>query len=281
MTSRYTGQAIALLTRHGKERVIAPVLEPVLGCSIHHVGDFDTDQLGSFTLDIPRAGDQLDTARRKARIGMELAGLPVGIASEGSFGADPIMGILSWNIEIVLLIDDRLDLEIIGLVQGPGRSAHLQTGNWTDMKDFAESNGFPEHQLVLRPENEQHALVYKGISDWNELERVFNHCRTEAGNAEVFAETDLRAFANPTRMNRIREATELLLSKLQSFCPECRKPGYWVVDRHPGLPCSLCCQPTRIYISETWQCTACGHSNTESRKDKTHVDPQHCEYCNP
>ena len=79
----YRGRRVALLTRHGKERALAPVLEPALGCRVERVGGYDTDQLGTFTREIPRAGTQLEAARRKARIGMELAGLPLGLASEG------------------------------------------------------------------------------------------------------------------------------------------------------------------------------------------------------
>ena len=37
----WVDQRVALLTQHGKERVIAPVLEPGLGCVVHHVDHFD------------------------------------------------------------------------------------------------------------------------------------------------------------------------------------------------------------------------------------------------
>lgn len=43
---------------------------------------------------IQRAGTQLEAAHKKARIGMELAGLLLGLAGEGSFGSDPFAGIL-------------------------------------------------------------------------------------------------------------------------------------------------------------------------------------------
>jgi len=46
-----------------------------LGCRVAHVSGFDTDQLGTFTRNIPRAGIQLEAARKKACLGMELAGL--------------------------------------------------------------------------------------------------------------------------------------------------------------------------------------------------------------
>ena len=70
MSGHYAGQRIALLTQHGKEQVITPVLDPALACRIERVEGFDTDQLGTFTRDMPRFGTQLDAARRKARIGM-------------------------------------------------------------------------------------------------------------------------------------------------------------------------------------------------------------------
>ena len=69
---------------------------------------YDTDQLGTFTRDIPRPGSQLEAARRKARMGMSLSGLPVGLASEGSFAPDPFTGMFTWNVEMLVLIDDRL-----------------------------------------------------------------------------------------------------------------------------------------------------------------------------
>lgn len=54
---------------------------------------------------------------------MELAGLPLGMASEGSFGPDPYVGMFPWNVEILVLIDDELGLELVGMAQG--RAHHL------------------------------------------------------------------------------------------------------------------------------------------------------------
>ena len=85
--SRYDGSRVALLTQHGKERVIASVLKPGLGCAIELVTGFDTDQFGTFTAETPRYGTQLEASRRKARKGMEIARAAQGIASEGSVGA--------------------------------------------------------------------------------------------------------------------------------------------------------------------------------------------------
>jgi hypothetical protein len=73
----YQHQSAALLTQHGKELILGPLLLAELGCSVTHVTGFDTDQLGTFTRDQARPGSQLDAARRKAEIGMDLSGLPL------------------------------------------------------------------------------------------------------------------------------------------------------------------------------------------------------------
>ena len=70
--------------QQGKEAVIAPVLGGALGWRVERVSGFDTGTLGIFTRDIPRAGTQLEAARRKARIGMKRSGLPLGLANEGA-----------------------------------------------------------------------------------------------------------------------------------------------------------------------------------------------------
>ena len=59
----YPGRQVALLTQHGKERVIAAALEPALGCRVERVAGYDTDLLGTFTRDIPREGTKLEAAR--------------------------------------------------------------------------------------------------------------------------------------------------------------------------------------------------------------------------
>jgi len=277
----YVGQKIALLTQHGKEQVIASVLEPALDCIVEHVRGFDTDQLGTFTRDTPRPGSQLDALRRKARMGMNLSGLPVGLASEGSFGSDPFAGMFPWNIELMMLIDDRLGIEIVGVAQGAGHSSHLQTSDWAAVESFAERAGFPSNRLVLRPQDQNDPRLHKGLSNWTALKSGFERCAAQAENGQVFVEIDLRAFANPTRMQRIGEATRDLLKRIQSRCPNCNSPGYWVAERLPGLPCSECGMPTSTYRSEVWQCPGCTHRVVSARLDKSVTEPQHCSYCNP
>jgi len=269
----YSGKRIALLTQHGKERVLAPVLEPALDCRVERMAGYDTDLLGTFTRDIPRAGTQLEAARQKARLGMELAGLPLGLASEGSFGPDPMMGMLPWNVEFLIWIDDGLDIEVVGVAQGKTNFAHVLTASWEEAEAFARRAGFPEHHLVVRPEHENDPRLRKGIAD--------GAAHALSDSRRVFLETDVRAHANPTRMENIRLAAEDLVKKLNSHCPACGLPGFWIVERIAGLPCEDCGAPTRETRAEVHGCLKCAHRITRERTDRQSADPGRCDYCNP
>ena len=67
---------IALPTLHGKQAIMAAVLEPATGCKVVHVADVDTDRFGTFTREVARTGNQLEAARAKARAGQGLARSP-------------------------------------------------------------------------------------------------------------------------------------------------------------------------------------------------------------
>ncbi len=277
----YHGRRVALLTQHGKERVIAPVLEPGLGCTIEHVTGFDTDLLGTFTRETPRPGTQLEAARRKARKGMELAGTSLGVASEGSFGPDPFTGMFSWNVELLVWVDDELGSEVVAVAQGAARNEHIQSDDWEAVAAFAEQEGFPEHHLVVRNDGADGQALYKGIADWAQLKTSFDLARAQSAGGTVFVERDLRAFANPSRMQLIAQAASDLLARLQSQCPACEAPGYWIAARNPGLPCAACGQPTTSFCEEVWSCPRCQHKEVRARTDVVAAEPKDCPHCNP
>lgn len=277
----YRGARVALLTQHGKEQVIAPVLHSAQGCIVELVSGYDTDLMGTFTRDIPRVGTQLEAARKKARKGMDMLGLSIGLASEGAFGCDPMLGVLPWNAELVLWIDAYKNYEVIGFAQGSAMFGHQVVTEWPQVETFARQWGFPEHHIVARPEGDGHRRIRKGLASWQELEGAFVSARAEASNAQVFLETDVRAFANPTRMEMIRRATEDLVARLASTCPVCGTPGFWPSERIPGLPCGLCSAPTSVARADIWECVGCPHRQTLERLGEATADPARCDFCNP
>ena len=277
----YIGRQVVLLTKHGKQDLIKDAIESDLGCSLLHTDAYDTDQLGTFTREIDRAGSQLEAARRKAKIGMSLTDVRIGIASEGSFGPDPYAGFFTWNTEILLWIDDELSIEVTGIASGPAQSAHREVKTVKELLNFAIDAKFPEHYLLLRPKHQGHQQVYKDIRDEQSLINAFSSAQKLSTNGMVFVENDLRAFCNPTRQEIIKNAAKDLVQKLRSTCPACSTPGYWRTKRIPGLRCSFCNQKTRLPVAEVWNCQACLYENQQEIKSEKFADPSKCDFCNP
>lgn len=276
----YKGERVSFPTLHGKEKVVAPELLQSTGLELVHINTIDTDQLGTFTREIPRYGTQLEAARKKATLGMEISGLSLGLASEGAFSNDPFTGILPWNFEILIFIDTKRELEIIGQFGGPAQSASKSIKTWREVENFLIQAQFPSHHLVIRPDDENHPECQKGINDLNALKLAFHWAMENSTHGKVFLENDLRAHANPTRMGNILNAAKNLCLKLNSLCPECQSPGFHVSQLKKGLPCALCSLPTQQVQAEIWTCPKCKHETLKQLEYKN-ADPSRCSHCNP
>jgi hypothetical protein len=130
------------------------------------------------------------------------------------------------------------------MAQGPAKSAHRSISSIDELRTFAADAGFPEHRLMLRPDDEHSLEIIKGLADWPTLEHSFFEMLEKSTTGRVFAENDLRAFCNPTRQAMISNAAQDLLNKLLSICPHCSSPGYSIAHRKAGLPCGTCNAPT-------------------------------------
>ncbi len=272
---------IAFLTKHKKELLISPILEPFLGVKVLPVDGFDTDTLGSFTRDVKRVDNQLETARKKARIGMELGKTRMGIGSEGSFTMDPYFGYLSWNTEMVVFIDDVHDLEIVGLAEGPAKVLQTIGQSYKEIEKIATNFGFPDYHMILRPDTDDNPNILKNISTLEQLEDGVRQCLQISRDGVVHIENDLRSYACPSRQEMIKLATINLLLKMYSLCPQCNRPGYWVTEVKNGLPCVHCHFPTSLVKSQIFSCQKCGFSKEIERTDIEFADQENCGYCNP
>lgn len=281
--NRYASRTVAFLTQHGKERVVTPVLQDGLGCQVELVRGFDTDQLGTFTRDIPRAGTQLEAARTKAREGMRLSGHRLGLASEGSFGPDPMIGFFPWNLEMLVWIDDDLELEVVGVAGSRSTNfTHLSSASWEEVTKFAEQIGFPKHHLIVRPVAEDDPRLRKGLADWDTLRSAFESALEQSENGRVFVETDMRAHANPQRMSVIGEAAEDLVKKLRSACPQCHLPGFARVKPVPGRRCEACGCATDTPVAWVHGCLKCPYREVQPLVGvPEYVSPAECPHCNP
>ncbi|MBY0434905.1 MAG: hypothetical protein K2U26_12420, partial [Cyclobacteriaceae bacterium] len=62
----FVGRSLVIATRHGKEKIIGPVLQEKLGVNIIVPDGFDSDQFGTFSGEVPRSGSALEAAEKKA-----------------------------------------------------------------------------------------------------------------------------------------------------------------------------------------------------------------------
>jgi hypothetical protein len=277
----FEGRTVVLLSKHNKEEVIQPLLESATGCHFIVEKRFDTDKLGTFTREIQRKKSQLETARQKIRMACKLSNAQLAIVSEGSFGSHP-MAPIPWNLEIVLLFDKKDDFEIFGIYEGSDTNFdHIVTSDYNQALDFAHKTGFPDHWLILRPNNEKGKPVFKDINRFTQFEEAFKHCVKKSSSGYVFIETDMRAHANPTRMKNIGLATQHLVEKINSRCPQCNAYGYTITEVVKGLPCEMCKWPSDLTLKYVYQCHQCKHTHQELYPKGEVAPAKYCHYCNP
>ena len=273
-TDFFRGRKVLIATRHGKEKVIAPVLVE-LGMVPIQLSDFDTDQFGTFTGEVERQQDALATARLKIKEALRISGETLGIASEGSFGAHPQIGLIPADEEWLILIDTFNELEIF--------ASHLSThtnysqqevSSWGEVKMFADQIGFPVHAVILRSATS----IQKGITTWEVLQKNSEELLLTGA---ISIETDMRAMFNPTRMEVIAKTAKLLAEKINAICPACHFPGFGVTQRIAGLPCHLCNRPTSLTLKLVKTCQHCSNQSEVLSPEGESCDPMYCNYCNP
>ncbi|WP_017652806.1 DUF6671 family protein [Fortiea contorta] len=274
-----------LATMHKKDRAIAPILQQELGIKIIVPQDFNTDIFGTFTREVKRPGTQIIAARLKAEKALEITGETLAIASEGSFAPHPIIPYVYSNREIVILLDKKNQLEIIGEEFSIETNFNHQIiNNLQEAEEFAAKVGFPQHGLIVSfsPSNQDHPQIVKGITTEAKLRETVTFALDNSQDGKVYLETDMRALYNPTRMQNIAKATHNLVSKIKSCCPNCSTPGFEIRERVRGLPCALCYAPTDLISAVIYQCQKCSFQQEKLFPDGVEsADPAQCMYCNP
>ena len=277
----FKGRNLIIATKHGKENVITPILEKELGVKCFVDSGLDTDQLGTFTGEVERKEDPVTTARNKCFMAMELTNCDLAIASEGSFGQHPSIFFIPADDEMLIFIDKKNGLEIIARElssQTNFNGSEIQTEE--NLLEFAARSYFPSHGLILRKSKNEFGDIVKGITNKEQLIKVFYSLIEKFGTAYI--ETDMRAMYNPTRMKVIESAVKKLSKKIKALCPVCNMPGFGITDAKEGLPCELCNFPTRSTISYIYSCQKCNYKKDEKYpKGKQTENPMYCDICNP
>ncbi|WP_258040760.1 DUF6671 family protein [Pseudanabaena sp. BC1403] len=278
----FRDRLMVIATMHRKELAIAPIVQTSLGVRVTVPQDFNSDLFGTFTRDIDRPANQVETAKLKAEKALELINADLSIASEGSFFPHPILGI-PYNREIVFLLDKKHNFNVYGeCLSTDTNFRHQEISSYEQAYDFALKIGFPDHAIVLMPDATTSAkeAIYKGITSENLLKVSVRELLKQS--PQIHIETDMRSLYNPTRMSNIAKATEELVRKLQQLCPNCNFVNFDVAERLRGLPCELCGLPTQVTRAHVYRCDRCQFQQEVLFPDEVQTaDPMYCSYCNP
>ena len=108
----YRDATVAFGTRHGKQHQVADAFATILGAHVTAPDDLDTDQFGTFSGEVPRTGSPLDALLAKTSLAAQVTGLPLVLASEGSYG--PLPGLpMVVHEEVLLFRDTERGIEVI------------------------------------------------------------------------------------------------------------------------------------------------------------------------
>lgn len=281
--SLYAGACVILTTKHQKAAAITPVFDKVLGAGILEYMS-DTDKLGTFSGEVERKGTALYCVRKKCEWGLKLKGVEYALASEGSFGPHPFIPFVPSNREILYFIDKKRDFHLY--VTDIFMETNYQMGEFSSLDDllaFADKALFPSHGLIIRPfPRDVKSIVFKGIENKTDLEAAFHESMKASKTGKIWAETDMRAHMNPSRMKVIGQLAEQLANRLATQCPSCGFPGWGQVGREEGLPCEDCGMPSEMTLHEVYGCVKCKHQEKHPRKDGLKsASPAQCQWCNP
>lgn len=265
-------------TKHDKVKLVAPYFQNLLQVQIEEV-NLDTDVLGTFSGEIERVGNSLETAIKKAKLGIEATGNPYAIASEGSITSDPYMPFITADIETLLFIDQELDITVHETLISHEIIATTTTTIKNNLEDFLKRADFPNHALIVKPNIGTGAI--KGIRDRTTLEDAINRSRELSSDGEAIIESDFRAMCSPTRQENISKVALKLAQRLCNTCPECHTPGWGLKSYTRGVDCSDCGEFAENALKqEILGCVKCEYTKPGAVINVT-IDPSRCMSCNP
>lgn len=266
---------------HKKEEAIGQPFEKLLGCRVIPA-QINTDLLGTFTGEVERTLDPYACVKEKCYRGLDFEKGFLGVASEGSFGPHPLIPFVTADCEILFFTDRKLGFELtLTKTSLQTNFAAKSIQNNEELAEFTKQALFPSHALILRPHDTKDPhLIFKGVQDAENLDLIFKKCLENSKDPQVWVETDMRAHMNPTRMKIIGELAQEMVARLATPCPSCQIPGWGLVKRLPGLPCTACRMPTDLIKTEIYGCCQCNHQESvENQQEK--ADPRYCPFCNP
>lgn len=263
----YAGQRIGLATIHAKELAVAPPFRRVLDAEVVVAPQVDTDELGTFSGDVPRPDALVETCALKAELAFRSLDVDCALANEGSYGPIDAVPLVPSGVEIMAFLDRRRGIKIIEILpthRTNWRMLRFKAGD-PNIPKAVKAIGFPRYGVFVN--SMDYGQPIKDLSTMDDVVSAVNQeaKRSDDGMARLFS--DMRANRNPTRMLVLRALAFKLAKRLQRLCPHCNSPGFGSIGNRRGLPCECCGKPTHWVHFEIDGCSVCGHAETRPRKD--------------
>lgn len=273
-------QAI-VATKHEKDTLLATVFSKTLHWEFLPTPTIDTDQLGTFSGEIPRNLLPLEAAKAKIALLPANTNATIFIANEGTFTAHPQIPFITADIELIYVYDSLNNWGFHTYHIDAEHSAfEKQFTQIAEALQIAEENGFPQQAVILSiKQNGLVQKVWKGLQTNADLLEALHTVEQYDETCEKIISADLRAMYNPTRQTVIRRTAEKLLQELQAICPQCETPAFLPNETEKGLPCEWCGNPTHLVVKEISNCKSCGYAAIKIHTHK--ANPMYCIYCNP
>lgn len=229
---------------------MAPSFADELGAHVVAPAGIDTDQFGTFTGEVTRTLAPLAAATAKARLAIQVTGVPYGLASEASY--DTWFGMLAMHEEILMFVDDILGIQAVEGINTLGAPGPPRPVDVADKAvGAAKSFGFPRQGAAVKASVDDRVPVFgKGITDTGTLVEVVGAALAAADDNRAWVEPDLRAHHNPSRRDVLIALARRLARRVATPCPECGCPGYGKVALRDGLPCRVCACPTTLIAAD-------------------------------
>lgn len=268
--SPYDRMTVAMGTLHGKETAFAPAFRRWLGAEVRPTVELDTDALGTFTADVPRALSPADAAAAKATAAAAEIGTPLALATEASYamtfgGFGPVA-----HEELAVFVDLERGIRVRHPLRSYARIAPAQVVSDADeARRYLARIRFPRQGVVVRAGGR----IHKGLQQEEDVLALLRH-------APIGLEPDLRAHMNPDRRRTLRRLGWMLAARLRTPCPACDCPGFGAVGVVRGLRCAACGAATSRVRADVDGCAACPERRERPRA-ATSADPASCDVCNP
>ena len=277
----YYGKRALLTSKHRKLPLFQEVFCEKLNLTVDEL-PLDTDVLGTFSGEIERTASPLQTAIKKAEMGLDATGLSLGIASEGSIGADPQIPWIQSDFEVAVFVDRERELVISESYKSNEIIAATITARADDdLSAFLVKADFPHHGLIVRTLSKGVSTSRKGIRDASALREAIDSMAALSPTKQVVIESDFRAMHSPSRQKNISLVAARLALKVASLCPECNTPGWGKIDYVRGVECRECgdenAKAIRGELLGCYKCTA----QAPGKIIREFLDAAQCDFCNP